>query len=54
MIVGCYTLHLYCDRGECADGGTYTPEEFTAEHGSECRKQARKRGWIITEVSPTA
>jgi hypothetical protein len=29
MIVGCYTLHLYCDRGECADGGAYTPEEFT-------------------------
>ncbi len=57
MIVGCYTLDLYCDTPECengravhtsnSDGIASAPATFTAEHGSECRKDARRAGWRL-------
>lgn len=55
MIVGCYTLDLYCDTPDCpnatcryAGGGERAPPaQFTAEFGSVCRERARKRGWTL-------
>lgn len=56
MIVGGYTLDLYCDsgldqpygtRGHSGapdDGGAY-PGTFCAETGRDCRWLARKAGW---------
>ena len=50
---GCYTLDLYCDMAESViypdkvhEYGEF-PKTYTAEFGSECRKMARKDGWII-------
>lgn len=52
--VGCYTLHLYCDRGEeCWRRRPENrevrdrPDEIIGETASECRKKARKRGWKL-------
>ena len=46
MIVGGYSLHLYCDYCNRNVGfSSNHPDEFAAETGGECRKQARKRGW---------
>lgn len=45
---GCYSLDLYCNGKPCKDpryfGGT---QEFTAESGGDCRRQARKKGWKL-------
>ena len=58
MIVGGYSLHLYCDH-EYADpeeqykhmGLSEYPgpgrAEFTGETGGEARQAARKRGWVL-------
>ena len=58
MIVGCYTLDLYCDNaGEYPDGiHEYKefPREFTDEYGSKCRKMARKEGWTLNLKDGTA
>lgn len=48
MIAGCYTLDLYCDNPDCASQGT-GPDQYTAETGATCRRNARQRGWIITD-----
>lgn len=53
MIVGCYSLDLYCsgDKKACPhrlrhhDGAD---AQFTAEHSSTCRKEARTNGWWLT------
>lgn len=50
MMAACYTLDLYCDNE--ADAGNVHrwnefPHQFTDELGSECRKEARKKGWLI-------
>lgn len=50
MIVGGYSLHLYCDAAEWGDPPhTYSefPHEFTGETYGECAKKARKRGWVL-------
>jgi hypothetical protein len=55
MIVGCYTLDLYCDgdpecpKSRCIKGSTqnYPPAQYTAENGADCRRQARRDGWIL-------
>lgn len=59
MIVGCYTVHLYCDakRAEkctskiAADPARIheqpEPAEFCAETGYECRTKARRAGWKL-------
>lgn len=52
MIVGCYSLDLYCDGGSsCPHRKRYhegADAQFTAEHGSTCRKKARNAGWFLT------
>lgn len=61
MMVGCYTLELYCDKegfynkydadGTLRDevGHTYQefPHEYMNELGSKCRSRARKAGWKL-------
>lgn len=52
MIVGCYSLHLYCrfyNEPECPYHLNYEPETFGVgcETGSEARQQARKKGWVL-------
>lgn len=48
MIAGGYTLHLYCDYCDTNQrSGSMVPDEFFAETGGECRKNARKRGWRL-------
>lgn len=63
MIVGGYTVHLYCDSdieqpygtkghsGPQEGGhGTFTgslPDEYSAETRAQCIKQARAKGWLI-------
>lgn len=50
MIVGCYSLHLYCDAKDHVrvyrEPGS-AQAEFTAETGGECRRDARKLGWVL-------
>lgn len=64
MIVGCYSLDLYCDKdqtgsfshnpktGEHEDKYGHVLDEFphnyTAELGSTCRARARADGWLLT------
>lgn len=57
MIVGCYVLDLYCDSGRKdkdhagilghVTGHLLRPAQITAEHGSQARATARKRGWLL-------
>ena len=57
MIVGCYTLNLYCDVPGCTynnRGRGYEPDEFTGVTGGECRKAARKAGWRLWLVEGNA
>lgn len=48
-IVGCYTVHLYCDTGGTAWGEecpfNYGSGEFAGQNERDCLSQARKRGW---------
>ena len=56
MMVGCYSLDLYCDNEATrwADGsdehghafGSF-PWQYTDETGSACRARARAAGWKI-------
>lgn len=58
-IVGCYSLDLYCDgepdcqNGSCLHTGG-SPGQYSAETGSECRRQAREDGWILNLQEQTA
>lgn len=68
MIVGCYTVHLYCDFGKEGKrkgdsyklhGGieAYKLEhvmEFTGRTEGACFKEARKRGWRIYKAQGKA
>lgn len=52
MIVGCYTLHLYCDNGgdefgtNCPNRSiVYNAAEFTGPDKKTCLSEARKLGW---------
>jgi len=51
MIVGCYTLDLYCENsngwGCNPDKPESDPDQYTAELGSRCRRAARKDGWLL-------
>lgn len=54
MIVGGYTMDLYCDNGRPGDGthpwSMYEkPTEFAGHNRAACVKQARDAGWIIDE-----
>ena len=52
MIVGGYTVHLYCDHPQadwkCGHG------EYTGHNEAQCFKQARKDGWVIRLTDRTA
>ncbi len=49
MIVGTYTLDLYCDTEGCDQplAKLGQPDEFIAELGTTCRRQARQAGWTL-------
>jgi len=56
MIVGCYSLDLYCDNFDIAKnqaedryGHRYNdfPHQFTGFSRAECVRNARRRGWIV-------
>lgn len=49
MLAGCYTLDLYCDNPECRNGRS-GPDQYTAETGATCRRDARRVGWIISDA----
>jgi hypothetical protein len=63
MIVGGYSLNLYCDAENHPEYHKMTleqrrnpdlePGEFYGETASQCRKQARKAGWRINLVEQT-
>ena len=56
MIVGCYDLNLYCDAPKCTNGqyGLYPSQlEATAETGAECRREARRLGWWLSQKHGT-
>lgn len=57
MIVGCYTLDLYCEnadpsaagyRTQCPHRWGHFPTVFTGETEGECLRAARRSGWFIT------
>lgn len=54
MIVGGYSLHLYCSRANAEHGFNEFPHQFTGETGPECRAEARKIGWKLDMKSHTA
>lgn len=62
MIVGCYTLDLYCDvplddwRHRVNTGYTrgYGVAQYTGKTGSGCRVQARYDGWKLDLAAGTA
>lgn len=53
MIVGCYSLDLYCEKAAAGVHSHHphhvsgSPAQFTGETGGECRAQARKKGWHL-------
>jgi hypothetical protein len=47
VIVGCYTMHLYCDHaGHVSHRGGYH-DEYTGQTAGACRKEARQEGWLF-------
>jgi hypothetical protein len=58
MIVGCYSLDLYCENAEKAGDMHGTgrdgihdyqefPMTFTSDRRQECEREARSIGWMI-------
>ena len=55
VMVGGYTLDLYCDNPKCKnhidkknlryDG----PDQFTGETFSQCKRKAKKGGWVFSD-----
>ncbi len=54
MIVGGYSLHLYCSRTNPEHGFDEFPHQFTGETGQKCRAKARICGWKLDMRSLTA
>ena len=48
MIVGGYSLDLYCDEVGCKDHERNWPVNFYGQTYSECARLARKAGWDIS------
>lgn len=46
MIVGCYSIDLYCD-GEYSHDYDEGKADFADKNESRCYRQARRAGWII-------
>lgn len=52
MIVGCYSMDLYCDVKDAFGCRAY-PGQFTGRTESECIRKARKAGWrVVKNGSP--
>jgi len=51
MIVGCFTLDLYCDTEGCRHNdegkGCQEPDSYVRRTRAECNRAARKDGWKI-------
>lgn len=47
MVAGGYALDLYCKYVHPYGGQFEFPHQYTGELGSDCRRRARKAGWII-------
>lgn len=47
MIVGGYSLDLYCDCISQAHRFEEFPHQFYAETGGNAREQARRKGWRL-------
>lgn len=45
MIVGCYSMDLYCD--ECGFGYGTDSASFAGETRGQCVRQARLWGWLV-------
>lgn len=58
MIVGGYTLDLYCDDPRHAERNpsktTSLDAQFVGEGGGDCRNQARRKGWHLDLFKWTA
>lgn len=57
MMVGCYTLDLYCDRDSLRHKYGEFPHQYTGKTESSCRRQARLDGWRLnlrtgTDICP--
>lgn len=51
MIVGCYSVDLYCDNeGNCPKSWSPETATYTGETEGECLRQARRHGWLITRA----
>jgi len=50
MIIGCYTLDLYCDGDKCQkidDCGRTIVAMFQGYDEATCKRVARKKGWLF-------
>jgi len=47
MIIGGYTLDLYCDQENENHEYNEFPQKYYHEQGSVCRARARKAGWVL-------
>jgi len=51
-IVGCYSVHLYCDHPDAAKHVCPDfPAEFTGKSERNCLAEARKHGWKISSTT---
>lgn len=48
MIVGGYSLHLYCDCNLATHPFDAFPDEYVGETEGQTRREARNAGWILT------
>jgi hypothetical protein len=53
MIVGCYTLDLYCDNTDKNHVKNF-PDTFTGASRQQCEGKATFDGWIIDNIAGTA
>lgn len=49
MIVGCYSIDLYCDNFVEYPYMHGEPDQFTGETRGECIAKARRQGWIVND-----
>lgn len=47
MIVGCYSLDLYCDSAWSCSGQA---DGFTGRNRTQATKEAKKDGWRVTHA----
>lgn len=48
MIVGAYSLDLYCDNEKYKHPFGYMPHQYVGETYAECVREARRDGWLIS------